>query len=269
MDGVGYQSRQRDTIMANTIEKERQRLAYCCVGMKEELHEWRSLLTINMAKRLCCSSKIEKYSVAILASGGLLDTLAAIRAGLLPIWAGEIDNRQREMWKDLVGTECYGNAFEMDCRTLRRPMILKSGFPCPDYCRLGSRKGENGEIEMLYVQQADLILKIQPMVAIFEQTANAIDINDGAEVKSLMDRLSEMYTIHSRIVQVWRYGDPSNRQRLFMVAIHNSLGSRAKQFNFPQGTYDSRRFPTTMDIAEPDEKVTPEYIREGRPIESQ
>ena len=105
------------------------------------------------------------------------------------------------------------------------------------------------------------------MVAILEQTANAMDINDGAEVKSLMDRLSEMYMIHSKIVQVWRYGDPSNRQRLFIVAIHNSLGSRAKQFNFPQGTYESRRFPTAMDIAEPDEKVTPEYIREERPIE--
>ena len=253
--------------MANTAEKEQQRLAYCCVGMKDELHEWRSLLTIDMAKKLCRSSKIEKYSVAILASGGLLDTLAAVRAGLMPIWASEIDRKQQQMWKDLVGTECYGDAFKLDCGSLRRPMILKSGFPCPDYCRLGSRKGGRGETGMLYVQQADLILKIQPMVAILEQTANAIDINNGTEVKSLMDQLSQMYTIHYKIVQVWRHGDPSNRQRLFIIAIHNSLGPRAKQFNFPQGIYDSRRYPTAMDIAEPDEKIPSEYIREERPIE--
>ena len=120
---------------------------------------------------------------------------------------------------------------------------------------------------MLYVQQADLILRIQPMVAILEQTANAVVINDGTEVKLLMDQLSQMYTIHHKIVQVWRHGDPSNRQRLFIIAIHNSLGSRAKQFNFPQGLYDSRRYPTAMDIAEPDERVPPEYIRKERPVE--
>ena len=168
--------------MANTAEKEQQRLAYCCVGMKDELHEWRSLLTMDMAKKLCRSNKIEKYSVAILASGGLLDTLAAVRAGLMPIWASEIDRKQQQMWKDLVGIECYGDAFKLDCSSLRRPMILKSGFPCPDYCRLGSRKGGRGETGMLYVQQADLILKIQPMVTILEQTANAIDINNGTEI---------------------------------------------------------------------------------------
>ena len=66
---------------------------------------------------------------------------------------------------------------------------------------------------MLYVKHADLILKIQPMVAILEQTANAIDINNGTEVKLLMDQLSTMYIIHHKIVQVWRHGDPSNRQR--------------------------------------------------------
>ena len=75
-----------------------------------------------------------KYSVAILASDGLLDTLAAVRAGLMPIWASEIDRKQQQMWKDRVGTECYGDAFKLDCGSLRRPMLLKSGFPCPDYC---------------------------------------------------------------------------------------------------------------------------------------
>ena len=80
--------------MANTIEKdlEQQRLAYCCAGIKHKSHERRSLLTMDMAKKLCCSSKIEKYTVAILASGGLLDTLAAIRAGLNNAYMG-IRNR--------------------------------------------------------------------------------------------------------------------------------------------------------------------------------
>ena len=55
-----------------------------------ELKLWREPFTINMAKQACRHNNRDKYSVAILASGGLLDTLAAIRAGLSPIWGSEI-----------------------------------------------------------------------------------------------------------------------------------------------------------------------------------
>ena len=44
----------------------------------------------------------DKYSVAILACGDLLDTLAAIRAGLLPIWGSDTCSLSQKLWKDLV-----------------------------------------------------------------------------------------------------------------------------------------------------------------------
>ena len=62
------------------------RCKYSCSGVAEELRDWREAFTIDMAKTLCRHSTKDRYSVAILAAGGLLDTLAAIRAGLLPIW---------------------------------------------------------------------------------------------------------------------------------------------------------------------------------------
>ena len=115
-----------------------------------ELKLWREPFTINMAKQACRHNNRDKCSVAILASGGLLDTLAAIRAGLTPIWGSEIDLVQRKMWEDLIGTKCHGDAFAIDYRSLTRPIIMKSGFPCPDYCHLGSEKGEFGKSGDLY-----------------------------------------------------------------------------------------------------------------------
>jgi hypothetical protein len=56
-----------------------------------ELASWREQLTITKAKQMCRGSTQDKYSVAVIATGGLLDTLAAIRAGLLPIWGCDID----------------------------------------------------------------------------------------------------------------------------------------------------------------------------------
>ena len=90
-------------------------------------------MTIDNAKHMCRYSTTDKYSVAVLACGGLLDTLAAIRAGLSPIWGSDTDQLSQTLWKDLTGSECYGDAFKIKFQSLRRPKILKTGFPCPDY----------------------------------------------------------------------------------------------------------------------------------------
>ena len=124
----------------------------------------------------------DKYSVAILACGGLLDTLAAIRAGLLPIWGSDTCSLSQKLWKDLVGNTFYGDAFKIDTQSIRRPKILKSGFPCPNYSRLGDESGAEGKTGWMYVRQADIILQVAPDAAIIEQTDNATNINNGKEV---------------------------------------------------------------------------------------
>ena len=145
-----------------------------------------------------------------MACGGLLDTLAAIRAGLAPIWGSDTCKLSKQLWKDLVGNECYDDAFKLNTESLRRPKILKTGFPCPDYTGLGSGLGSDGETGDLYVKQADLILKISPDAAIIEQTDNAPNINNGEEVNRLIAKLSTDYVVHHTTLSVWQYGDASH-----------------------------------------------------------
>ena len=105
-------------------------------SVANELAIWREQFTIDTAKQLCRYNTEDKYSVAVLASGGLLDTLAAIRAGLLPIWGSETCATKQKLWNNLVGSECYGDAFTINYKQLRRPTVLKTGFPCVDYSDL-------------------------------------------------------------------------------------------------------------------------------------
>ena len=109
---------------------------------------------------MCRQSTEDKYSVAVLACGGMLDTLAAIRAGLIPIWGSDTDKLSQQLWRDLVGNECYGDSFKLHYESMRQPTVLKTGFPCPDYTGLGSKKGAQGTTGELYVKQAELILSI-------------------------------------------------------------------------------------------------------------
>ena len=240
---------------------------YSCKGVAEELATWREQLTIDNAKHLCRYSTTDKYSVAVLASGGLLDTLAAIRAGLIPIWGSDTDELSQKLWRDLTGSECHGDAFKINYQTLRRPKILKTGFPCQNYSGLGNELGADGETGGLYPEQARLILKISPDAAIIEQTDNATNINNGREVKQLISDLQQDYIVHHATVPVWLYGDPSNRQRFIIVALHKRLGAAAHNYQFPTPTFNSSHYPVAADVAVPDAAVPNKYILQGEPQE--
>ena len=136
--------------------------------MAEELASWRDQLTICKAKQLCRNSTQDKYSVAVIATGGLLDTLAAIRSGLMPIWGCDIEPIAQRMWADLVGSKCYGDMLTLPAESLRRPAVLKTGLPCLDFTALGSKAGEKGKTGHLYVKQADIIKRISPDAVIIE-----------------------------------------------------------------------------------------------------
>ena len=235
--------------------------------MANELATWREQFNIDKAKQSCRQSAHDKYSVAVMACGGLLDTLAAIRAGLAPIWGSDTCKLSKQLWKDLVGNECYDDAFKLNTESLRRPKILKTGFPCPDYTGLGSGLGSDGETGDLYVKQADLILKISPDAAIIEQTDNAPNINNGEEVKQLIAKLSTDYVVHHTTLSVWQYGDASHRARFFIVALHRRLGRAAHNYNFPTPTFDQQHYHIAADIALPDDEVPAMYVLEGSPVE--
>ncbi len=54
------------------------------------------------------SDRIESqdgYSVAVLGSGGLLDTIAAVRAGFIPVWGTEICPKQQRLWYELTSSQ--------------------------------------------------------------------------------------------------------------------------------------------------------------------
>ena len=124
---------------------------WSCEGVKEELAMFRNQFSIEQAKQLCRTNDTDKYSVGILATGGCLCTLAAIRAGLFPIWGSEIHDPTnpwtklcQDMWRDLTGVDSLGDATKIVPEMIRRPTIVKTGFPCQDHCPLGSQKGESG-----------------------------------------------------------------------------------------------------------------------------
>ena len=117
-----------------------------------------------------------------------------------------------------------------------------------------------------YTKQAKLIKTMSLDVAIIEQTDNAININHGEDVKTLLKELQTDYLTHRAIIPMWQYGDPTNRKRLFIVAFHKRLGPQTQSFQFPKPTFDDHRYPTAANVSVLDNGVPRIYILEGGPI---
>ena len=235
-------------------------------GVADELRRWRNASSIRHVKSKISNGAKDAYSIASLASGGMLDILAAIRAGFHPIWGSEIDPRMQKMWVDLTHSSSLGDMLRIQPEDVRRPVVIISGTPCVSFSSLGHKTGAKDPRGDLYIRQGHLITAIQPEAAILEQSANALEVNDGAEVKALCTILSDKYYVHSATVPVWQFGDATNRIRLFIVAIHKKHGDRAAQYQFPTGTFNDVRYPTAADIAVPDNDVPQEYKLQGKPV---
>ena len=54
------------------------------VNFAESMRQWREAFTVEDAKR-AARDITDKYTVAVMASGGCVDTISAIRAGFKPI----------------------------------------------------------------------------------------------------------------------------------------------------------------------------------------
>lgn len=217
-----------------------------------------------------CASVSPSYSVAVLSAGGCLDTMAAIRTGFTPIWGTEIDTDKQLMWRQLTCSPCLGDTFQLDYASLTVPTYLKSGQDCTDYTRLHGNTGAEvdaaGKTGNMYVDQCDLIETVQPKSICLEMVANALEVNGGTEVQVILHRLSKLYHIHHAIVQMWRYGDPSNRQRFIIVGFHkHKVGDIGKEFVFPRYEFDEDNAPIARDTAVPDVDVPDEYRRDNNP----
>lgn len=230
-----------------------------------EFHKWRNQFNIQIIKNKARQTQTN-ITIAILATGGCIDAIGAIKAGFKPIWATEICPIKQSMWQDLTGTTCYGDTFKQDYSQLTRPDYLTSGQPCIDYSRSGSQMGDEGETGWMFTAQTKVILQLQPLAVRLEISDQAIKVHEGKEVIQVVKTLKQFYITTTEIIPVWHYGDCTSRCRLFIIGLHKSLGQEAHTFKFPLQTHTSDNIIKFRDIAVPDEEVPTGYWRYDNPV---
>ena len=264
-------------------------------AVSEQLEQWRDSFTVQMAKDKCRSTgSSTAFTVAVLGSGGCVDTLTAIRAGWTPVWGTEIcpthptspamcshfkrnercqDNSQQKMWVDLTDTPCLGNTFSDTSKynNIVRPVHISAGQPCTDYCLGRAQEGSDGPTGWMYTEQCHIILSILPLTFRLEMSDHALTVNGGSEVRQIKQTLEEQYFIFRDVQSVWGYGDGSHRKRLFIVGFFRVRGMEEalQSFEFPKPLFGDDSNHTARDWAVLDAEVPRDCWRKDNSIRVQ
>ena len=93
----------------------------------------------------------------------------------------------------------------------------------------------------MYVEQLKIILTLLPLTFRLEISDNALKVNDGKEVQTILDQANLAYHTRLQVLHVCANGDGSNRSRLFVCGFRQVSGmlQAIKKFTFPLPTFNS------------------------------
>jgi DNA (cytosine-5)-methyltransferase 1 len=189
--------------------------------------------------------------------------LAAVRHGITPVWASEIEKApiaiSKKHFPDMLH---LGDIAKIDGRRVPPVDIITFGSPCQDLSVAGTREGINGSTRSgLFLHAVRIIREMRlatctnyPRFAVWENVPGAFSSNRGKDFRLVLSKLAQakipmpgcgkwanagMVRLAGREI-AWRvldaqyWGVPQRRRRIFLVADFG--GQRAGEILFePEG----------------------------------
>ena len=192
---------------------------------------------------------------------------AAIRAGVKPLWASEIEPFPAAVTAyHYPGMKQLGDITKINVDELEPVDIICAGSPCQDLSTAGKRKGLAGERSGLFRTAIDIVHRLRertgkPRFFVWENVPGAFSSNGGADFRAVLEEIGQTEIpmpernkwAQSGMVQcdqceiAWRvldaqyWGVPQRRKRIFLVADFAAADRRAAEILFVEqgGNWDS------------------------------
>ena len=162
------------------------------------------------------------------------------------VFACDIDEGAREIYKANYGIDVHGDIRTINCETLPQFDILCAGFPCQPFSIAGNGEGfKDTEKGNLFYDILTIIDAKKPRMCILENVKNLKNHDGGNTYKTIETELTKRgYLVTAQVLNSADYGSPQARQRIFIVA------TRGKEFTIPGKTGETRPVSTILDASE-------------------
>jgi DNA (cytosine-5)-methyltransferase 1 len=180
--------------------------------------------------------------------------LAAVRHGITPVWASEIEKVPIAISKrHFPGMAHLGDITKIDGGKIPPVDIVTFGSPCQDLSLAGRREGLDGTRSGLFLDAVRIIRGMRsatggnyPRFAVWENVPGAFSSNKGEDFRRVLQELAEaeipmpgcgkwanagMVKLAGREI-AWRvldaqyWGVPQRRRRIFLVGYFRGFGHR-------------------------------------------
>lgn len=157
------------------------------------------------------------------------------KAGFKTIWANEYD-------KTIAPSYCqYFPNTQFDGRSIRdvpdadlpKSVVgVIGGPPCQSWSEAGARRGINDARGELFFEYLRVIKRTKPTFFVAENVHGLIHSRNIESFKKIVQMFeAEGYEVSWKLLKASDYGVPQDRERVFIVGYHKSLG---KKFVFPE-----------------------------------
>ena len=166
------------------------------------------------------------------------------------VFASEINEDLRPLYKINHGVDCSGDINAIDISTIPAHDVICAGFPCQPFSKAGKQNGlqdeTNGNFFNRIMEIADYH---QPEYIFLENVPNLRGHDAGNTWAYIQEKLSINYEVKDKTVSPHIFGVPQHRSRFYIVCRLKSKGGLA-DFNFPEGDFTGTL--SINSIIEPD-----------------
>jgi DNA (cytosine-5)-methyltransferase 1 len=142
--------------------------------------------------------------------------------GIRTLWANDLSPAACAVYRKNFGDKeiCEGDIHELIARIPDHD-LLTAGFPCQPFSSAGKKKGVRDPRGTLFQVIVDVLAEKQPKYFILENVKRLLTMEDGFHFATILASLADLdYRIEWRLLNAMHLGLPQNRQRVFLIGIH-------------------------------------------------
>lgn len=146
------------------------------------------------------------------------------------VFTSEWDKHAQTTYRLNFGEQPHGDITKINEKDIPPHDILLAGFPCQPFSHAGLRKGFKDTRGTLFFDIARIVKFHQPAMLLLENVKGFKNHDKGRTFEVVKAALEELgYTVFNTVFSAKDFGVPQNRERIYIVALHNE---KVKNTNF-------------------------------------
>jgi len=134
------------------------------------------------------------------------------------VFASELSNDLRLLYKENHGLKCHGDITKIDIESIPKHDILCAGFPCQTFSKAGNQNGMKEARGKLFDEILKILCYHKPKFFILENVRNLLTHDSGYTWNYISQKLDDLgYCFDKKILSPHFINIPQHRERIFIV----------------------------------------------------